>query len=94
MWLDYSPTGMSSTFYVAKMQHAIRVLTIPLPAVVILGVFFTIVSTFLARGDHPSFYLLIAASFCAIAVGLVTAFGNVPINNQIMTWNINSPPSN
>jgi uncharacterized membrane protein len=69
-----------------------RVFTVPLPAVVILGVLFTILSTFLARGERLDFYLLIAASVCIIAVALITARGNIPINNQIRTWSINSPP--
>jgi len=85
---------MSPAFYTEKMQHAIPVFTIPLPTVVILGVFFTIVSTSYARQDRPDLYLLIAASTCAMAVALITAFSNIPINNQIRTWSINSPPSN
>ena len=85
---------MSPTFYTEKMQHAIRVFTIPLPTVVILGVLFTIISTFLSRRERLDFYILIAASVCIIAVALITAFGNIPINNQIITWNINSPPTN
>lgn len=56
IWIDYNPTGMSPAFYAEKMQHAIRVFTIPLPTIVILGVLFTIVSTFLARGKRPDFY--------------------------------------
>ena len=94
IWIDYNPAGMSPTFYAEKMQHAIRVFTIPLPTVVVLGVLFTVASTFLARRDRPAFYLLLAASACIITVALITAFGNIPINNQIMTWDINSPPSN
>ena len=94
IWIDYNPTGMSPAFYAEKMQHAIRVFTVPLPTVVILGVLFTIISTILAQRDRPGFYLLIAASVCIIAVALITAFGNIPINNQIMTWNVSSPPSN
>ena len=94
IWIDYNPAGMSQTFYAEKMQHAIRVFTIPLPTVVILGVLFTITSTFLARRDRSDFYLLVAASVCIITVALITAFGNIPINNQIMTWDIKSPPSN
>jgi uncharacterized membrane protein len=69
-----------------------RVFTVPLPAVVILGVLFTILSTFLARGERLDFYLLIAAGVCIIAVALITARGNIPINNEIRTWSINSPP--
>jgi len=94
IWFDYNPAGMSPAFYTEKMQHAIRVFTIPLPTVVMSGVFFTIVSTFLARRERPHFYLLIAASVCIIAVALITASGNIPINNQIKTWSISSPPPN
>ncbi len=92
IWIDYNPAGMSSAFYTEKMQHAIRVFTVPLPTVVILGVLFTIVSTFLARRERLDFYLLIVASVCIVAVALITAWGNIPINNQIRTWSINSPP--
>ena len=94
IWIDYNPTGMSPAFYTEKMQHAIRVFTVPLPAVVILGVLFTLGSTILARGERPEFYFLIVASGCIIAVALITAFGNIPINNQIKTWPATSPPSN
>jgi uncharacterized membrane protein len=94
IWIDYNPAGMSSAFYTEKMQHAIRVFTVPLPTVVILGVFFTLVSTFLARHERLDFYLLIAASLCIIAVALITALGNIPINNQIKMWSIDSPPPN
>jgi uncharacterized membrane protein len=93
IWIDYNPAGMSSAFYTEKMQHAIRVFTVPLPTVVILGVLFTIVSTFLARRERLDFYLLIVASVCIVAVALITAWGNIPINNQIRTWSINSPPA-
>jgi uncharacterized membrane protein len=94
IWIDYNPAGMSPAFYAEKMQHAIRVFTVPLPTVVILGVLFTIVSTILARRERPEFYLLIGASVCFIAVALITVFGNIPINNQIRMWNVSSPPSN
>jgi uncharacterized membrane protein len=76
------------------MQHAIRVFTIPLPTVVVLGLLFTIAATFLARSERSNFYLLIAATICIAAVALITRFGNIPINNQILKWTIDSPPSN
>jgi hypothetical protein len=94
VWFDYNPAGMSAAFYAEKMQHAIRVLTIPLPTVVVLGLVFTVIASFQARRDRATFSLLAAASICVLAVALITRFGNIPINNQIMTWNINSPPVN
>lgn len=94
IWLDSNPSGVSPSFYAENMQHAIRVFTVPLNTPAILGVLFTVASTFLARRDRLSFYLLIGASACAIAATLITFFGSVPIINQIMTWSIKSPPSN
>src|SRR2546430_3335345 len=94
IWFDYNPSGMSAAFYTEKMQHAIRVFTIPLPIIVVLGVLFTIAAALLARSERPNFYLLLAASICIVAVALITRFGNIPINNQIITWSIDSPPSN
>ena len=91
--LIYNPASKAPAFYVETMQHAIRVLT-PLAVVLNLGLFFTIVSAVLARRDRLRFYLLIAASICIIVAVLVTVLGNWPINNQIITWDSNSPPSN
>jgi uncharacterized membrane protein len=93
IWIDYNPAGMSAAFYVEKMQHAIRVFTRPLPTIVMLSVLFSATSAFLARRERPGFYLLVAATICAAAVALITAFGNIPINNQIKTWSVVSPPS-
>jgi anthrone oxygenase-like protein len=93
IWFDYNPTGMSGAFYAEKMQHAIRVLTIPLPTIVVLGLVSTVIATFQARIERPPFYLLAAASLCVLAVALITRFGNIPINDQILTWSINSPPA-
>jgi hypothetical protein len=85
IWFDYKPSGMSPAFYTEKMQHAIRVFTIPLLTVVVLGMFFTIAAVFIARSERPNFYFLIAATVCIVAVALITRFGNIPINNQILS---------
>ena len=94
IWFDYNPSGMSPAFYTEKMQHAIRVFTIPLPTIVVLGLLFTIAAAFLVRSERSNFYLLIAATICIAAVALITRLGNIPINNQILTWSSDSPPSN
>jgi len=93
VYLAYNPATMSPAFYVETMQHGIRSL-IPLAVVLNLGLLFTLASAVLARRDRQRFYLFIAASVCIVAGVLVTVFGNWPINNQIITWGINSPPAN
>jgi Domain of unknown function (DUF1772) len=94
VWWDYDPQGMSAAFYTEKMQHAIRVIGLPLFSVQCAAALLTLVSAFLARRDRPAlFYLLLASALCLTGV-LLTIFGNIPILNQIATWNIGSPPAN
>ena len=94
IWIEYDPSGMTAGLYTASMQHAIRVFTAPLPAIVVLSIAFTAASAYLGRGERPAFRLFLAAGMCTIAVALITAFGNIPINNQIKIWDVASPPEN
>jgi hypothetical protein len=55
IWFAYNPSGMSPAFYAETMQHAIRVLTIPLPIIVVLGLLFTVVASYQTRGDRTPF---------------------------------------
>ncbi len=94
VWFVYNPRGLTSAFYVENMQHAIRILTIPLPTIVVLGFLFTAIASFQARNDRIVFLLLATACLCVLAVALITRFGNIPINTQILSWQIDSPPAN
>lgn len=93
VYMIYNPKGMSAAFYVETMQHGIRTL-LPLAVLMFMGLLFTITSAIFARGDRASLYLLIATGICILTAISLTVFGNWPINNQIITWNANSPPSN
>jgi hypothetical protein len=93
LW-DHDPTGMSAPFYTEKMQHAIRVIGLPLFSVQCGAALLTMASAFLARRDRPTLYFLLAASACCLTAVLLTVFGNIPILNQIATWNMGSPPGN
>ena len=94
IWIEYNPSGLSAANYIESMQHAIRVFTVPLPSIVVLSVLFSGVSSVLAWRERRTFYLLAACCLCMAVVALVTAFGNIPINNQIKAWAPASPPSN
>src|ERR1041384_120252 len=94
IWIEYNPSDLAASGYTESMHHAIQVFTVPLPTIVMLSVLFTGASSVLAWRERPIFYLLAAGCFCAVVVAVVTVFGNVPINNQIKTWTVASPPSN
>ena len=93
VWWDYNPAGNSAEFYIEKLQYAIRVIGVPLFSVQILTALFTIVAALLWRKVRPMNYILgVAAAICLIGVAL-TYFGNIPLLNQIATWNSASPPA-
>lgn len=61
----------------------------------LLGAFTIIlvgVSALLARDDKVRFWLLIATVMFIIAAGLITRFGNQPINTIMMTWQPSTIP--
>lgn len=93
VWWDYNPAGNGATFYIEKLQYAIKVIGTPLFSVQILTAIFTIACAVLWRKERPMSYLLAAAAaICVIGV-LLTFFGNIPLLNQIAAWNSASPPA-
>jgi len=94
VWLDNNPVGIAPAFFIEKIQHSIRALTIALPALAATGLMATVVSTFLERRERVRFNLLVAASLCALTGAVLTAVGNVPLNERILTWSSASPPAN
>jgi len=45
------------------------------------------------RRLRPARFPLVAAALCLVTAGLVTRFLNQPINAEVMTWSIQSPPA-
>jgi hypothetical protein len=94
VWWDYNPAGVSPSFYTEKIQYAIRVIGLPLFSVQITTAILTVVSLILARRLRPNRTLLGIAAFLGVAGVLLTFFGNIPLLDEMATWNVASPPSN
>ena len=47
----------------------------------------------LSNSSRIGFALLIAAVVCLLVAGLVTRFGNQPINAKVMTWSVQTMPT-
>jgi uncharacterized membrane protein len=94
IWLGYNPVNLSFGAYLEQQQEVIRALNVIMPILGAIGILFTIVSTTLARAEKKILYILIGAILCLIIAGLVTRFGNQPINAIVMTWNLQTLPSN
>ena len=93
VWLVFNPDGLRPSFYIALQQRGVHTLH---PAMPILGgatILTTLVAAITKRADHLRLELLLAASLCFVAAGLITRFLNQPINAIVMTWNSNTPPA-
>jgi uncharacterized membrane protein len=93
IWLGYDPATLSPATYIEQQQEAIRALNFTMPVLGAIGILLTMISAVLARAERRKFYLLVGAAACLLVAGLVTRFGNQPINAMVMTWNAHTPPA-
>ena len=94
IWLGYNPVNLSFGAYLEQQQEIIRALNVIMPILGAIGILLTVVSAILVRDEKQVLFVLIGAVLCLIVAGLVTRFGNQPINAIVMTWNLEAIPSN
>lgn len=93
IFLGYNPATFSYPTYVEYQQGAIRSLNTLIPVLGLLTIIITLVSAIRTRYNKPVFILLLIAALLLIASGLVTRFGNQPINAIVMTWKKDTAPA-
>jgi len=94
IWRGYVAADYSPATFIEVHQSAVRGLNVLLPAIALLSLILTAILAFLARGSHPAFALYLGAIVAVIAGGLVTRFGNQPINAEVMLWTADTLPAN
>jgi Domain of unknown function (DUF1772) len=94
IWMGFNPQGYSYSTYVEQQQNLVSSLNTLMVALVILATIITLVSAFFQKENRLNFIaLLIAAAMFASCI-LISRFGNLPIQNEIMEWKADSPTSN
>ena len=93
IWLGYNPMTYSVSTYLEHQQGAIRALNILMPLLGLFTIILTLISAFLQRNNRNVFITLITAAIFLAISGLVTKFGNQPINKIVMTWNSTNVPA-
>lgn len=85
---------LSDAEYLKAMQSINREILNPVFFLSFMGTAFLLpISAFVFRGQNPVFlFLLLATLTYLIGVFGVTMFGNVPLNNQLNNFDINSTP--
>jgi hypothetical protein len=92
IWVGYNPIGLSAEAYVAQQQNAIRSLNVLMPILGLVAIVLTLASALLRRQDKLVFFILLLGAFLMVLSGLVTRFGNQPINAIVITWSLSSIP--
>ena len=93
VWLGCDPKQMSFPGYVEYQQGLINAFNVLMPLLGLMVILLTMLSAVLQREDKGIFITLLLAIALLILSGLITRFGNQPINAVVMTWKPDSPPS-
>jgi hypothetical protein len=94
VWLGYNPKYLSAQTYVEQQQNVINAFNLLMPVLGLITIILTVVHAFLQKGNKTVFSMLLAAAALLIVSGLVTRFGNQPINSIVMTWSADKVPAN
>lgn len=94
IWIGFNPGNLSAATYVEQQQNTIRALNTLMPLLGLVTIIITIASALMQRLNKEVFILLLMAAGCLIISGLVTRFGNQPINSIVMTWSKDGLPDN
>jgi hypothetical protein len=86
IWRGYDPAGYTAPTFVEVHQGAVRGLNVLIPA--LGGATLVAVAALAILGrDRPPVLWLYGLAFLAVAIGgLITRFGNQPINDVVMGW--------
>ncbi|MHB1179393.1 MAG: DUF1772 domain-containing protein [Daejeonella sp.] len=94
IWIGYNPQDLSAQTYVEQQQNVIRALNTLMPILGLVAIILTITSAIFQKLNTPVFITLLIAAGLLIISGLVTRFGNQPLNAIVMTWSLNDIPEN
>jgi uncharacterized membrane protein len=93
IWGGYDPAPFSPATYIEQQQNAIRGLNVLMPVLGGLAIVSTLICAWQQRKRRNVFVLLVVGAAFLIISGLITRFGNQPINDIVMTWNAANPPA-
>jgi len=93
IWLGYNPAKLSASTYIEQQQNTIVALNTLMPVLGLITIGLTLASAFLQRDNRSIFITLLVAAVLLIISGLITRFGNQPINSIVLTWNKELPPA-
>ncbi len=86
IWVSFNPMSLSSASYVEQHQSLVKGFNTLLPSlggVIIVASFWI---AYLNKANQSVMILFLMAAVFFLLTGLLTRFGNQPINSLVMTW--------
>ncbi len=93
IWLGFNPGSLSPSTYIEQQQNAIRALNVTMPVLGAICIVLTLAHSYVTRSNRSVMYVLLAAAGLFVISGVVTRFGNQPINAIVMGWQPSTPPA-
>lgn len=90
----FNPKPLSAQTYIEQQQAVIRALNTLMPVLGLITIVLTIAAAFMQKQNQAVFVTLLVAAGFFILGGLITKYGNQPINSIIITWDKANPPAN
>ena len=77
-----------------QQQHLVRSLHTLMVSMVIVSTLLTLTSAFLQRQNKPAFYALMLAGTLLASCIIISRFGNLPLQTEMLRWSVNFTPDN
>ncbi len=94
IWIGLNPTQYSPSTYVEQQQQLVSSLNTLMVSLVILATLVTLISAYLQRKNRIVFSMLLVAAVSFASCIVISRFGNLPIQEEMLTWNVDSLPGN
>ncbi len=94
IWLGFNPAKFSAFTYLEQQQNLVLSLNTLMIGLVIAVTVITMISAFLQQKNKPVFIMLVLAAAFFISCMIITRFGNVPIQTEMLKWTTDTMPEN
>ena len=94
IWIGLNPRGYSPSTYIEQQQHLVLALNTLMVSLVIVVTLLTFLSAFLQKRKRTTFIVLLIAAICFASCIIISRFGNLPIQKEMLAWDPATPPGN
>lgn len=94
IWIGFNPSRLSQWAFLEQQQNMVGSLQVLMISLVVLATIATFVAAYRQRENKTVFLPLIIAGLFLISCMIITRFGNLPIDSQVMSWTEDTMPSN